>query len=212
MYIPNLLVFNRRNLLLSSLSLCLLDSNNEEDKSNFQILTDKKKDIFFYGSLNDESCIKLHFALDELINKNIEYENYLDKNINLYLQTPGGSILPTLSVVDLIKSSPISINTHIRGYCASAGTLLSVVGNKRYMTNNSLLLIHSLRQEGQLGGNYNNIKDLYENSGTIMNIIKNIYLENTKIPKEILEYYLDHDLWLTSQKCLEYNIIDEINI
>ena len=78
------------------------------------------------------------------------------------------------------------------------------------MTNHSLLLIHSLRQEGN-GGNYHNIKDIYDNANTIMDIIKDIYLENTKIPKHLLEYYLDHDLWLPSDVCLKYNIIDEIN-
>ena len=63
-----------------------------------------------------------------------------DSNIEFHIQTNGGAILPTLPIVDLIKTSPIPINTYIEGYCASAGTLLSVVGNKRYMRKNSLLI------------------------------------------------------------------------
>ena len=130
MYIPNLLKFDRRNVLLSSLSLSLLDYSEQEDKNNYRILTDKSNKIFFYGSLNEESCFKLHFALDELIENKIKNNDKLEDNQSLYLQTSGGSILSTFPLVDVIKSSPIDINTYIRGYCASAGTLLSVVGKK----------------------------------------------------------------------------------
>lgn len=198
MYIPNLFGFSRRKILLSSLVVPFLMNEDNENT----ILSQQNNKIYFYGPLTDDSCFKLNLLLEDMIYKTDE--------INLYLQTTGGSVLPTLPIVDLIKTSSTPINTYIRGYCASAGTLLSVVGKKRFMTNNSLLLIHSLRQEG-VGGNFNNIKDVYDNANTIMNIIKNIYLDNTNIPEEILYYYLDHDLWLPSQLCLKYNIVDEIN-
>ena len=189
MYIPNLVsILSRRNLLMSSLLM-----SNVQDPLNYKnmatsspqtLITKTNKDIYFYGPLNDESCFRLHYTLEELIkiNKN--------NDINLYLQTEGGSILPTLPIVDLIKSSEVNINTYVKGYCASAGTLLSVCGYKRYMTNNSLILIHALRQEN-VGGTYNNIKDTYENADLIMNIIKKIYLENTKISENQLEYFLN---------------------
>ena len=198
MYIPNLLL-NRKKLILSLSGLSYLMNENSNEKT---ILSQNNNQIYFYGALTQESCFKLNFLLDKMVNDNEE--------INLYLQTLGGSVLPTLPIVDFIKRSPIPINTYIRGYCASAGTLLSVAGNKRYMNNHSLLLIHSLRQEG-VGGNYNDIKDIYDNANKVMDIVKNIYLENTEIPESILKYYLEHDLWLSSDICLKYNIIDEIN-
>lgn len=210
MYIPNLcLLFSRRNMILTSF-LMSLNNNPSDDNmatnSPQALITKTDKEIYFYGPLSDESCFRLQYTLEELIKIN----KHKDREIDLYLQTGGGSVLPTFPIVDLIKSSEVPINTIIKGYCASAGTLISVSGNKRYMTNHSLLLIHSLRQEGN-GGNYHDIKDIYDNANTIMDIIKDIYLENTKIPKHLLEYYLDHDLWLPSDVCLKYNIIDEIN-
>lgn len=197
MYVGNIFGINRRNLLFSTLVMPFI-MNEDSEKL---ILSQENNKIFFYGALNDESCFKLNFLLEDMIEKNDE--------VNLYLQTTGGSVLPTLPIVDLIKNSPVPINTYIKGYCASAGTLLSVVGKKRYMTNNSLVLIHSLRQEG-MGGNFNNIKDQYENANTIMDIIKKIYLENTNLPESLLYYYLDHDLWLPSGICLKYGIVDKI--
>ena len=197
MYFPDLFNINKRKIILSSLVFPIL--TYQENENN--IISQQDNKIYFNGPLTDDSCFKLNILLENMIDNNDE--------INLYLQTSGGSILPTLPIVDLIKNSRTPIYTYIRGYCASAGTLLSVVGKKRYMTNNSLLLIHSLRQEG-VGGNFNNIKDQYYNANTIMEIIKNIYLDNTNIPEENLIYYLEHDLWIPSKLCLKYNIIDEI--
>ena len=61
-----------------------------------------------------------------------------------------------------------------------------------------------------MGGTFNNIKDTYENADLIMSLIKEIYLENTEIGEDKLEYFLDHDLWLPASKCLELKIVDEI--
>lgn len=210
MYIPNFGYFlSRRNVIFTTFLMSLnptpLDDDNMATNSPQTLITKTDKEIYFYGPLTDESCFRLHYTLEELIKINKDKNNEID----LYLQTGGGSVLPTFPVVDLIKSSDIPINTIIKGYCASAGTLISVAGNKRYMTNNSLLLIHSLRQEIG-GGTFNNIKDTFENSDVIMKLIKNIYLENTEIPEEKLNYFFDHDLWLTSDECLKLKIVDDI--
>ena len=130
-------------------------------------------------------------------------------HINLHMQSPGGSLLPSLGLVDLIRTSDIPINTYVDGYCASAGTLLSVVGKKRYMTKHSVFLIHSLKIEPGLL-DYKSMEDSYINANTIMTEIKDIYKENTNIPDDKLEYFLDHDLWINSNECLKYSIVDEI--
>lgn len=210
MYIPNFSYFlSRRNVIFTTFLMSLnptpLNDDNMATNSPQTLITKTDKEIYFYGPLTDESCFRLHYTLEELIKINKDKNNEID----LYLQTGGGSVLPTFPVVDLIKSSEIPINTIIKGYCASAGTLISVAGSKRYMTNNSLLLIHSLRQETG-GGTFNNIKDTFENSDVIMKLIKNIYLENTEIPEEKLNYFFDHDLWLTCDECLKLKIVDGI--
>ena len=210
MYIPNFSYFlSRRNVIISTFLMSInptsLNDDNMATNSPQTLITKTDKEIYFYGPLTDESCFRLQYTLEELIKINKDKNNEID----LYLQTGGGSVLPTFPIVDLIKSSDIPINTIIKGYCASAGTLISVSGNKRYMTNNSLLLIHSLRQETG-GGTFNNIKDTFENSDVIMKLIKNIYLENTEIPEDKLNYFFDHDLWLTSDECLKLKIVDDL--
>lgn len=198
MYIPNIF-FNRRNLLSYILGINII-MNENNDRT---ILSQNNNKLYFYGPLTDESCFKLYLTLDNMITDNS------NEDINFYIQTSGGSVLPTFPIVDLIKNSPTPINTYVNGYCASAGTLLSVVGRKRYITKNSLLLIHSLHMDSG-GGNFNNIKDQYDNANMIMDNIKNIYLNNTNFSKIELDYYLNHDLWINSEDCLKYNIVDEI--
>ena len=67
--------------------------------------------------------------------------------INLHIQSSGGSLMNTYYIVDLIQSLETPVNTFIDGFAASAATLISVAGDKRYMTKNSLMLIHQLSSQ-----------------------------------------------------------------
>ena len=111
-------------------------------------------------------------------------------------------------IVDMIHNSPITINTYVDGFAASAATLLSVSGHKRFMSENSLMLIHQLSSSSS--GKYNELTDDMDNFNTFMDIIKKIYYKHSKITPNELNELLKHDLWLNSQKCLEYGLVDEI--
>jgi ATP-dependent protease ClpP protease subunit len=54
------------------------------------------------------------------------------------------------------------------------------------------------------------MEDDMENSKMLMDKIKNIYKEHTKIPKKELDNILKHDIWWEAEKCLEYGLIDEL--
>ena len=95
------------------------------------------------------------------------------------------------------------------GFAASAATLLSVVGNKRFMTKNSLMLIHQL-SSGTDAGKYSEIKDQVQNMDSLMEIIVNTYKENTLLKDNELLELLQKDIWLNASQCLQYGLIDEI--
>ena len=108
-----------------------------------------------------------------------------------------------------MKLSRIPINTFVNGYVASAGSLLSVSGHKRYITKNSMMLVHSLRTSiGEV--NYQQLEDYYYNSASMMNIVKNIYKEKSNIDDQHLNFLLSHDYWLNSTECLKYQFVDYI--
>ena len=168
------------------------------------------RSIYFTGEINEESCFNLYEALIKY--RNIIYSDETSQpHIDLYIQSPGGSLLPALGLSDEIKSLGVPVYTYIRGYAASAATLLSVVGTRRYMYNHSVYMIHGLKY-----GSSNNIegliqaRDLHTNTELLMNIIKDIYLTNSNIDEKILEDMFLHDIWMNSQTTLEYGLIDQI--
>lgn len=202
---------NRRTLLKNSLSA----SNNLylEDKEikpdDYAKLAKIKNSIYLNGPLTDESCWTITESLINYKNKLLHSNNRFN-NINLYIQSPGGSLLATLALVDEIKTFDIPVHTYIRGYAASASTLLSVVGEKKYMYSHSVMMIHGIKLNGQKSDTILDVKDLNSNVDLFMQIIKNIYLENTKISEEQLEKFFYRDKWISANEALSYGLIDEI--
>ena len=208
----NLNANNKKILLLNDQN----DYNNDDNymDSSLKILQRNNNNrvnnnIYFTGGLTDETCFKLTEALMHHRNQALSNDKY-PSYINLFIQSPGGSLLPTLAVVDEIKNLGIPVYTYIRGYAASAATLLSVVGTQRFMYKHSLAMIHGVKLQEQEVSSLMDIKDLNANVDTFMNVVKNIYLENTSIDEQLLEYLFYHDLWMNSTQALEHGLVDEI--
>ena len=108
----------------------------------------------------------------------------------------------------MIQNLDSDVYTYIDGFAASAATLMSVVGKKRYMTKNSLMLIHQL--SGADSGKYEELQDQMNNMSILMSMIVHIYLQETKINKNTLQDLLKKDLWLDAETCLKYGLVDEI--
>lgn len=138
-------------------------------------------------------------------------KNAEPKPLKIFINSNGGEIFAAIPIIDAIVNSSIPIHTYIEGMSASAASLISMVGHKRYITQNSFMLIHELRSGVE--GTYSNILDERENCEKIMNIIKKTYLNktNNKLDNEFLDKILKRDLILTSEECLKYGLVDEIN-
>jgi len=176
----------------------------DSDSETKTVIHTEDNNLYFQGEITPESCFYLQQKLINL--QKTENQN---KFINFYIQSVGGSLLPTFGVIDTMKLSRIPINTFVNGYVASAGTLLSVSGCKRYITKNSMMLVHSLRTSiGEV--NFQQLEDHYYNSVSMMNIVKNIYKEKSNIDDQHLNFLLSHDYWLNSTECLKYKFVDFI--
>ena len=181
---------------------------NTQSKNYVQV---NKNNIFFYTAVNQASCFELTKLLLDIDSNSNLFKNQFNQDpppINLHIQSEGGSLLHALYVVDVIKNLNTPINTYVDGFAASAATLISIAGNKRYITENSLMLIHQL--SGSSEGKYNEIEDEMQNFDNIMNIVINLYLNNTNINKNKLLEILKKDIWLDSETCLDYGLVDQI--
>jgi ATP-dependent protease ClpP protease subunit len=167
--------------------------------------------IYFYGAVSESSTLQLKNKLDELdLHSQITAIHYKIEAppIHLHIQSYGGSLLHTFYIMDVIKTLKTPVYTYIDGFAASAATLMSVCGKRRFMTESSVMLVHQLSSGAS--GKFEEIKNEYSNLVEFMEIIKKTYLNNSNISSDNLDVLLKQDLWLNSKKSLEYGFIDEI--
>lgn len=184
---------------------------NINDFTQTTSISVQRNNIYLYGDITPQSCEELKNKLNELdFNGQLFRISYNSEPppIHLHIQSTGGSLMNALYIVDLIENLQTKVITYVDGYSASAASLINVVGKERYMSKNSLVMIHQLSSGRE--GKYEELNDANENMSLLMNKIKTIYLKHTKIPIEILDEILKHDLWLDASKCKEYGLVDKI--
>jgi ATP-dependent Clp endopeptidase proteolytic subunit ClpP len=181
------------------------------DNKDNQKISRENNHVYFHAEVNRGSIFQvinhLRAAEEACILMNHRYST-TDIPIYLHINSFGGSVFDAMTAIDVIQNSKIPVHTIIEGATASAGTLMSVVGKKRYMRPNAYMLIHQL--SSGCWGKMAEIEDEFKNLQCIMTRIKDIYKENAKIPKKELGDVLKHDLWWDKDTCIKYGLIDEI--
>lgn len=182
----------------ASMSKLIEELLNMEIKIKKKAVTLKRKiDKVLEDEKNNED-------IEDQLNVSIEY-----KPISLYITSNGGYVYQVFSAIDTISKMTVPVHTICKGFVASAGTILSLSGKKRFITKNSYMLIHEIRSG--MWGKYQQIKDDYENCKTLMDHLKKIYMEKTKMKDETeLDEILKKDISWNAEKCLEKGLVDEI--
>lgn len=209
-------------IIYKSKKLCKDEEENETSIGGATIIgeelsADKSNNIFLYEIINEQSALKIRKSIDKKVvaHRKFLVENDLDVesiesylHINLHINSYGGSASDAFNLHDYIKRCPIPVYTYIEGVAASAATIISIAGKKRFMTPNSLLMIHQLFS--WFGGKYEEFNDEKSNLDLFMTIIKKLYIENTKLTMKKLNSLLKRDIYLGADKCLEYGFVDEV--
>ena len=167
--------------------------------------------IYFYSGVTRPKILQLNkgiFNLNVTMLSKTGPLDYEPPPVILHINSYGGSVFAGLAAVDYIKNSKIPVHTIIDGCAASAATLMSCVGAHRQMNRNACMLVHQL--SGAMWGKFQEMQDDMQNSEMLMEKIKNIYREHTKIPKKEMDNILKHDIWWEAEKCLQYGLVDEI--
>ena len=198
-------------LQYSNINHNLRNNDKPATQKNFDTSITDNLSIFYYGPVTEESCLQLTQALGTMNDKAKQQKAMSDQirpYIPLHIQSGGGSLMPSFYVCDYIENSETPIYTYIDGFCASAASLMSVCGEKRYMTKHSSMLIHQL--SGVAKGKFAELKTEVNNLNFFMNYVKDIYLKHTKLDEQTLNALLETDIWLNATTCLKYGLIDEI--
>jgi len=133
-----------------------------------------------------------------------------DKDISLYINSPGGHIHSGFAIYDTMRHIKCDVSTICVGLAASMGAFLLAGGakGKRFALPNAEILIHQ-----PSGGTRGQATDMLIHTEHIIRIKKNmleIMSENTGQPFEVIERDHERDKYLTSEEAMEYGIIDKI--
>ena len=167
--------------------------------------------IYYYAGVNRDSASELNKKIGELESKSLTLSNSLGilaPPIKLLINSGGGSITAGISSMDTILRTIVPVYTYVDGFAASAATFLSVVGEKRFISRNSYMLIHQL--SGNFWGKYSEFEDEKQNLDLMMKTIKDVYKKYTKLPMKKLDEILKHDLMWDANTCLKYGLVDEV--
>jgi ATP-dependent protease ClpP protease subunit len=167
--------------------------------------------IYFQNDIDYDSISELNREMREMQASLLEMSRSYripSPPIRLHLTTHGGSVHAALSAIDCMRELEVEVHTVVDGYVASAGTLISVCGKKRYMKQNATMLIHELRSE--VWGKMSELEEQISNLRKMSDTIRKIYEENTRIPRRDLNKILLRDIDMDAQTCLNKGLIDEI--
>ena len=133
-----------------------------------------------------------------------------DRMINLYINSPGGSVTAGLAVYDTMQFIKSPVSTICIGQAASMAAVLLAAGEKgkRYAPPNSRILIH--QPWGGVQGQAKDIEIVAKEIMRIKNTINEILSHHTGQPMERIEKDTDRDYYMTAQEAKEYGIVDEV--
>ncbi|MDC3412273.1 ATP-dependent Clp endopeptidase proteolytic subunit ClpP [Aquibacillus sp. 3ASR75-11] len=133
-----------------------------------------------------------------------------EKDISLYINSPGGSISAGMAIYDTMQFIKPNVSTICIGMAASMGAFLLAAGEKgkRYALPNSEVMIHQ-----PLGGTQGQAADIQIHAKRIIQMRENlnkILSERTGQPIEVIERDTDRDNFMPAEKAKEYGLIDKV--
>jgi ATP-dependent Clp protease, protease subunit len=135
-----------------------------------------------------------------------------EKDIQLYINSPGGSITAGFAIYDTMQYVKPDVSTICTGMAASMGSFLLMAGarGKRFSLPNSQILIHQPSISGGLQGQATDIRIHAEWMQKIKGRINTIYSEHTGQPLERIENDMERDYFMTAEEAKVYGLVDAI--
>jgi len=190
---------------MSNLVPMVVEQTNRGERS-YDIYSRLLKDrIIFIGSPIDDNVANLVIA--QLLF--LEAEDP-DKDIYLYINSPGGSVTAALAMYDTIQYIKPDVSTICMGLGASAGALLLASGaaGKRYALPYARIMIH--QPAGGAEGRATDIEIQAQEILKLRKILNDILADHTGQPLEKIEEDVDRDFFMSAEEAKEYGIIDEV--
>ncbi|SJL82842.1 ATP-dependent Clp endopeptidase proteolytic subunit ClpP [Vibrio palustris] len=164
----------------------------------------KERVIFLTGQVEDQMA---NLVVAQLLF--LESENP-DKDIFLYINSPGGSVTAGMSIYDTMQFIKPNVSTVCMGQAASMGAFLLAGGEKgkRFALPNSRVMIHQ-----PLGGFQGQASDIQIHAQEILSIkqkLNRLLSEHTGQPLDVIERDTDRDNFMSAEASVEYGLVDAV--
>jgi ATP-dependent Clp protease protease subunit len=159
--------------------------------------------IYFGHEFNQDTC--------NLLNAQLLYLSSLDeRDINVYINSPGGSVVDGLSSIDVMNFIPNNVSTTCIGMAASMGAVLLSCGEKgkRFVLPHSRVMIHQV--SSGMRGTYSDIKIEMEQTERCRNDVYRLLADNMGKTFEEVEMLCDRNNWFIGQEAVELGIVDKV--
>ena len=161
--------------------------------------------IYFGHEFNQDTC--------NLLNAQLLYLSSLDeRDINIYINSPGGSVVDGLSSVDVINFIPNSVSTTCIGMAASMGAVLLSCGEKgkRFVLPHGRVMIHQV--SSGMRGTFSDMKIEMEQTERCRNDVYQLLANNIGKTFEEVEVLCDRNNWFIGQEAVDLGIVDKVLI
>jgi ATP-dependent Clp protease protease subunit len=166
----------------------------------------KDRIIFLVGPVEDHMA---NLVVAQMLF--LESENP-DKDINLYINSPGGSVTAGLSIYDTMQFVKPHVSTLCVGQAASMGAFLLAAGapGKRYALPNSRMMLH--QPSGGSRGVASDIEIQAQEKLLMREQLNNIIAKHTGQDVETVAKDTDRDFWMSPDAAKEYGLVDEVQL
>src|SRR5687768_8766398 len=164
----------------------------------------RERVVFLVGPVNDQTA---NLVVAQLLF--LESENP-DKDISLYINSPGGSVSAGMSIFDTMQFIKPDVSTLCMGLAASMGAFLLAAGakGKRFALPNSRIMIHQ-----PLGGAQGQATDIEIHAREILRTreqLNRILAERTGQPLEKIQNDTERDYYMSAEEAANYGLIDKV--
>ncbi len=135
-----------------------------------------------------------------------------EREINLYISSPGGSVAAGLAIYDTMRHLPCPVATTCVGYAASFGTILLMAGDRgrRRALPHARIHIHQPLIQGGIGGQVTDIDIHTRELLHTRDVLNEIIQHHTGQPLERIRRDTERDFFMSAQEAVEYGIVDEV--
>ncbi len=164
----------------------------------------KERVIFLVGPIHDAMA---NLVVAQLLF--LESENP-DKDINLYINSPGGSVSAGLAIYDTMQFIKPDVSTLCTGLAASMGAFLLAAGakDKRFVLPNSRVMIH--QPSGGFSGQASDIEIHAKEVLYLKKRLNEMMAQHTGQPLEVIERDTDRDNFMGAEEAVKYGLVDKV--